>query len=194
MTAFSVVVEVTKCIAALVSDCMACPTSDRHLSFDTTVVLDIHQALEIYQMDVVIWLVTVESIGVLVLMVLFGTKQFLYVFPATIQNWSELVVFPCYLAMISLDGWVYVEVPGRNTSCAPAEISVVAADVADVDAAAVHISVDPADNAVDHAAAFQNSVVAVEIVDDHVSVVQLSVVSADGAVDDNAAFQKKNCR
>lgn len=106
MTAFSVVVEVTKPIAALVSDCMTCPTAENHLSFDTTAVLDIHQALETYQMVVVIWSVTVESVDVLVLMVLGGTKQFLYVSPAMIQIWSELVVFPCYLAMISLDGCV----------------------------------------------------------------------------------------
>jgi len=150
VTGFSVVVEVTKPAAALVSDCMACPTAESHLSFDTTVVLDIHEALETYQMVVVVQSGTAESVAVLVLMVLCGTKQFLYVSPATIQIWSEPVVFPCYLAMISLDGCVYVEVPGRSSSCAPAEISVAAADV---DAAVVQISVDSADSAVDDAAA-----------------------------------------
>lgn len=85
MTGFSVAVEVTKIAAALVSDGMASPTAESHLSFDRTVSLAIQKALETYRMPVVVWSVTMESVDVLVSMVLCGTKQFLYVSPATIQ-------------------------------------------------------------------------------------------------------------
>lgn len=189
MTGFSVAVEVTKPAAPLVSDGMACPAAESHLSFDTAVALAILKALETYRMAVVVWSVTLKSVDVLVSTVLCGTKQFLYVSPATIPIWSEPVVFPCYLVMISLDGCVYVEVPGKSTNCAPAEISVVAADIADADAAVVQIFVDSADSAVYDAAGSQNSVAAADIADDGASVVQLSVVAADGVVDDDDAFQ-----
>jgi hypothetical protein len=90
----SVAVEVVKLAATLVFPCVACQTAENHLSFDTSILsLPFNEALETYHIVVVVWLVTEESVDVLVLMVLYGTKQFLYVSPTTIQICSESVLF-----------------------------------------------------------------------------------------------------